>query len=81
MAVPYDITKISVLADEIEVAWHKMLLLHHEKLGRGRSPQVVGRSRAAVIRRLRTEIADAGAGPKMPEFDVNATGGIRTTGG
>src|SRR6185312_15791945 len=31
VAVPYDITKISQLADELESSWHRMLLLanHH----------------------------------------------------
>src|SRR5437868_11380624 len=30
VAVPYDITKISFLADELESSWHRMLLLADE---------------------------------------------------
>lgn len=67
VAIPYDITKISVLADELEVAWHK-LLLQNEENNTGKSPQTIGRSRSALIKRIRTEIAEIGAGEKMPEF-------------
>jgi hypothetical protein len=67
VAVPYDITKISVLADELEVGWHKLLLIHDENVRRS-SPQARGRARSALIRQIRTEIAEAGAGGVMPEF-------------
>src|SRR5918992_632620 len=40
VAVPYDITKISRLADELESAWQRMLLLAaHLSEGRGRAFQ------------------------------------------
>ncbi len=67
IAIPYDITKISVLADELEVAWQKMLLVHDQAVGNV-SPAAFGRSRAAVIRRVRQGVAEIGAGAKMPEF-------------
>ncbi len=67
VAVPYDITKISVLADELEVAWQKLALTHEESI-RGKLPQVVGRSRAALIKKVRAEVVEIGAGEKMPEF-------------
>lgn len=67
VAIPYDITKISVLADEIEVAWHK-LMLRNEEANTGKSPQTIGRSRSALIKQIRAEIAEIGAGEKMPEF-------------
>ncbi len=67
MAIPYDITKISVIADELEVAWHKLALMSKQHSA-GRSPQAGGRIRSTVIRRVRLEIADIGAGDKMPEF-------------
>ncbi|HMQ02290.1 MAG TPA: hypothetical protein PKD26_00035 [Pyrinomonadaceae bacterium] len=70
IAIPYDITKISVLADELEVAW-QTLLLKIEKEGRPASPQLRGRRRAALIRRIREEIADLGAGEIMPEFKTS----------
>jgi hypothetical protein len=72
VAIPYDITKISTLADELEVAWHKLLLVN-EQNNAGKSSQTVGRSRSALIKRIRAEIAEIGAGEKMPEFK-NSTG-------
>lgn len=76
VAIPYDITKISVLADELEVAWHK-LLLQNDDINRGKSPQTLGRSRSALIRQVRNEIDEIGSGEKMPEFKTKATGGRR----
>jgi hypothetical protein len=67
IAIPYDITRISVLADELEVAWQKMLLTHDQTVG-NTSPSAFGRSRAALVRRVREELAVIGAGAKMPEF-------------
>ncbi len=67
VAIPYDITKISVLADELEVAWHKLLLIHDKNIGQ-KSPQAKGRSRSALIRQIRDEINELGAGDAMPEF-------------
>ena len=68
IAIPYDITRISVLADELEVAWHKLLLIHDEGVMQ-KSPQAKGRVRSALIRQIRTEIAELGAGEIMPEFN------------
>lgn len=67
VAIPYDITKISLLADELEVAWQKMILVHAESAAE-LSPQARGKSRAALIRLVRTEVAEYGAGDAMPEF-------------
>jgi len=67
VAIPYDITKISVIADELEVAWQKLLLFHDDQLA-GSSPQGYGRSRAALVRKVRQEITETGAGSQMPEF-------------
>jgi len=67
VAIPYDITRISVLADELEVAWQKLVLVHDDAAGRT-SPSAWGRTRAAVVRRIREEIIEAGAGARMPEF-------------
>ena len=63
VAVPYDITRISVIADELETAWQKMILLLREK---GRE---TGRDRSALVRKLRAEINDIGPGEVMPVFD------------
>lgn len=59
IAVPYDITKISVLADELEVAWQKALLFL------GDAPP---RTRGSLIKSMRVEINEIGAGDAMPEF-------------
>jgi hypothetical protein len=67
IAIPYDITKISVLADELEVSWQKLLLVLEETT-RPKSPQAKGRTRSALIREMRAEIAETGAGDAMPEF-------------
>jgi hypothetical protein len=68
VAVPYDITKISLLADELEVAWQRMILLL-EKYFKQRSPQEKGKARASLIRQMRSEIKAIGAGEAMPLFD------------
>ncbi len=67
IAIPYDITKISVLADEFEVGWHKLLLIHDKNTAQ-KSPQAKGRMRSGLVREIRNEIADVGAGGTMPEF-------------
>lgn len=67
VAIPYDITRISVIADELEVAWQKMILQNEEK-NKGNRPQIKGRARSALIKRMRDEITVFGAGPVMPEF-------------
>lgn len=67
VAVPYDITKTSHLADELESSWHRMLLVA-ERLAFERSPAFQTRLRALLIGKVRAEIAEAGAGARMPEF-------------
>ena len=67
VAVPYDITRISQLADELESSWHRMLLLvdHHVA---GKSEALKSRVRRVLVQQIRTEISQAGAGTSMPEF-------------
>ena len=67
VAVPYDITKISTLADELESSWHKSLLLL-EAAVKDKTPSVKGRMRGALIKEMRDEIEKIGAGSLMPEF-------------
>ncbi|MCB1024836.1 MAG: hypothetical protein KDB79_10625 [Acidobacteria bacterium] len=67
-ALPYNIARISGVADELESSWQKMLLLL-EKFSIDKTPQVRGRIRASLIKHLRQQINLIGAGPKMPEFD------------
>ena len=68
VAIPYDITALSGLADELETAWHRTLLLLHDGTRRA-NPQVRGRQRAALIRVLRDDISKIGAGTAMPLFN------------
>jgi hypothetical protein len=70
VAVPYDITKISRLADELESAWQRMLLLADD-VTRGRAETVRSRVRSAVVREVRREIEEAGAGTPIPQFNQN----------
>jgi hypothetical protein len=67
VAMPYDITKISQLSDELESSWHRMLLLadHHAA---EKSEAFRTRVRRVLVDKIRTEIKEAGAGASMPEF-------------
>ena len=67
IAIPYDITKISSIADELESGWQKSLLLLGEAVKK-KTPAVKGRMRAALIKEIREEIDEIGAGALMPEF-------------
>src|SRR3989441_12993625 len=67
VAIPYDITKISLVADELERSWHSMLLLA-DSMTSDRTPAFRTRLRKLLIAKVRAEIAAAGPGPRIPEF-------------
>ena len=67
VALPYDITKISQLADELESSWYRMLLLVDQE-AKGKSPGFRSRVRGSLLANIRAEIAAAGAGTRIPEF-------------
>lgn len=67
IAIPYDITKISTLADELESAWQQILLHFGEKTS-GKLPTAIGRLRSSLIKEIRNELEEIGAGEKMPQF-------------
>lgn len=67
VAVPYDITKISHIADELESSWYRMLLLVEQEAGE-EPPRMRSRLRGLLIAQVRENITAAGAGSKMPEF-------------
>jgi hypothetical protein len=69
-AVPYDITQISRLADDLESSWYRMLMLV-EHLTVGRSERLRNRVSSGLIAGQRDEVAAAGAGPAIPEFNQN----------
>lgn len=67
LAVPYDITKISAIADEMELSWHKTL--HRIKsASEFLSARDAARLRSGVIKQMRDEIIEIGAGERIPEF-------------
>ena len=68
VAVPYDITKISHLADELESSWYRMLLLLEQET-KANSTQSRGRLRGLLLAKVRSDIADAGPGTRIPEFN------------
>src|SRR6266852_5849595 len=61
VAIPYDITKISRLADELESSWYRMLLLV-DGVARDHSSAFRARVRKLLIDKVRDEIGAAGAG-------------------
>lgn len=67
IAIPYDITKISHFADELESSWHRMLLLA-DGLTSERKEAFATRIRTMLIGKVRDSIAAAGAGTRIPEF-------------
>jgi hypothetical protein len=70
IAVPYDISRISRLADELESSWQRMLLLV-EHLAPGRNKAYRTRLRNSLIAEVRDEIGKAGAGALVPQFNQN----------
>jgi hypothetical protein len=67
VAVPYDITKVSQLADELESAWHRMLLLAEHKASE-KSAAFRTRIRGLLIAAVREEVGASGAGTRIPGF-------------
>ncbi len=62
-AVPYDITKISPAADEIETSWQRALVLLEKLAGDDAA------DRSTLIKTIRNEIVKIGPGDAMPLFD------------
>lgn len=64
-AVPYDITQISGIADELETSWQRVLLLVEAK-----SPdRNAARLRSKTIKIIRLALHEIGPGERMPEFN------------
>lgn len=70
VAVPYDITKTSQLADELESSWHRMLLIA-DRNAAAESDRFRSRVHGLLIAKLRAEVAAAGSGTRVPEFKQN----------
>ena len=67
IAIPYDITRISTLADELESSWQK-IWLHFADLTAEKTPSAIGRMRSTLVKEIRHELNEIGAGEKMPQF-------------
>ncbi len=67
IAVPYDITTISAIADHLESSWHRMLLLA-EALTENENFTFRARLRKQLVGKVGDEIEQAGAGRSVPEF-------------
>lgn len=67
VAVPYDITTISQLADELESSWYRMFLLidHHAA---DKSEGFRTRIGRLLVDKMRAEVTELGAGSSVPEF-------------
>jgi hypothetical protein len=67
VALPYDITKISHLADELESSWYRMLLLVEQE-AKAESARFKARVRGLLLAKIRANIEEAGPGTRVPEF-------------
>jgi hypothetical protein len=67
-AIPYDITKISTIADELETAWQRSLLMLATNSA-GTTAEELKRNRNRMLKSIRSQIADIGPGERMPEFN------------
>jgi hypothetical protein len=71
IAVPYDISQISRIADELESGWHRMMLLI-DHLTEGRSARLRNMVRRRLIGETRAALESLGAGSRFPEFNQPA---------
>lgn len=67
-AIPYDITKISPAADELETSYQLSILLLSQKM-RGKPSRSISLSRSKLLKSMRIAISEIGAGEAMPEFN------------
>lgn len=65
IAIPYDISLISGLADDLETAWQRALLLLEKASG---SDEFTS-ARSKLVKAMRDEITEIGPGLAMPLFD------------
>ena len=61
VAIPYDISRISALADDLETGWQRMNLLLSD---------ASAKTRSAAIKTVREAIKEIGPGDAMPAFDT-----------
>lgn len=68
VAVPYDITRISVAADELETSWQRSILAVDDHAGR-RPAKGIAIIRSKLAAAIRDELKEIGPGDAMPAFD------------
>lgn len=72
VAIPYDITQLSRLSDELESSWHRTnVLVDH--LTAGRTSRLRARVRRCILERLREAVEKMGAGERFPRFNENTS--------
>jgi hypothetical protein len=71
-AIPYDITRISAAADELETAWQRSLILLDEHTASAVAKSAI-LSRSKLIKTMRLELIEIGPGELMPQFDRPTT--------
>jgi hypothetical protein len=67
VAVPYDITQVSSVADQMETGWTTAMLFV-DRLTAGQSDRLRISIRRRLIEHLRKQIAESGAGAAIPAF-------------
>ncbi len=67
IAVPYDITRIALLAHDLESSWHQMLTLGNS-VSQARGRHFQRKLEKTLVSRLLEELTAIGAGPDRPEF-------------
>lgn len=70
VAVPYEITRISHLADQLESAWFQMLV-RIDPATVGLSRQMKNKVRRLLIAHERDGVMQSGSGPAIPQFNQN----------
>lgn len=64
-AIPYDISKVSAAADDLETSWQRALVIL-ECEGRGKQPSG---ARSKLLKAFREALREIGPGDTMPTFD------------
>ena len=70
VALPYEINRISLIADALESSWHRMILLAGSRT-LNCSAALRKKVRKGLVDELRKEILSIGSGPAIPQFFQN----------
>lgn len=67
-AIPYDITKVSVAADDLETSWQRALIILEEAT-RDKGTKSIAAIRSRLVKAIREAVREMGPGDAMPAFD------------